>query len=64
MREGSGGVIDSALRGMKVPGQKNKVKSVRKALKIIWGEKRVDEMKTRLEGYRDELQFHVMMNMK
>lgn len=40
----------TALRCMKVSGAKSKVQSSRKALKILWGKKRVDEMKTRLEG--------------
>jgi hypothetical protein len=51
----------TALEGFRVSGQKSRVKSVRKALKAIWGKRRVGEMRTRLEGYRDEIQFHVLV---
>jgi hypothetical protein len=54
----------TALEGFKVSGQKSRVKSARKALKAIWGKRRVDGMRTRLEGYRDEIQFHVLVELK
>ncbi|KAN0094099.1 hypothetical protein V8E51_017283 [Hyaloscypha variabilis] len=54
----------TALEGFRVSGQKSRVKNARKALKVIWGKRRVDEMKTRLEGYRDEIQFHVLVELK
>ncbi|PMD38004.1 hypothetical protein L207DRAFT_59761 [Hyaloscypha variabilis F] len=54
----------TALEGFRVSGQKSRVKSVRKALKAIWGKRRVGEMRTRLEGYRDEIQFHVLVKLK
>jgi hypothetical protein len=54
----------TALQSLKMSGHKGKVKSARKALKTMWGKKRVEEMKTRLEGYRNELQFHVLVSLK
>jgi hypothetical protein len=54
----------TALEGLKLPGQKNRMKSARQGLKAIWGKKGVEEMKTRLEGYRNELQFHVLVDLK
>ena len=54
----------TALERFKVSGQNSRVKSARKALKAIWGKRRVDEMRTRLEGYRDEIQFHVLVELK
>jgi hypothetical protein len=45
----------SALAGLKLSAQKTRVNSAREALKAIWGKRRVEEMKTRLEGYRDEM---------
>ncbi|KAE9368313.1 hypothetical protein N431DRAFT_346969 [Stipitochalara longipes BDJ] len=54
----------AALEELKVPGQNSRVKSARKALKTIWGKRRVEEMKTTLEEYRDEMQFHVLVNLR
>jgi len=52
------------LYGFKTRGQKSKVQSVRMALKAIWGKKGLEEMRTRLEEFRDELQFHVLVSLK
>lgn len=54
----------AALEWMKITGQKSRVKSTRKALKAMWGKRRVEEMKMRLEGYRDDIQFHVLFDLK
>jgi hypothetical protein len=54
----------AAFEGLKVSGHKSKAKSVRQALKIMWGKRRVEEMKTRLDGFRNEMQFHVLVNLK
>jgi len=53
-----------ALKNMKLEGNKNKAKSVQAALKAIWKKSRVDEMKKRLEGFRDEMQLHVLVDLK
>jgi hypothetical protein len=53
-----------ALKEMKADGKKSRIKSARKALKAMWGKKRVEDMKRRLEGYRDEIQFHVLVDLK
>jgi hypothetical protein len=53
-----------ALRSMKVEGDKSNIKSTRKALKAMWGKKGVEELKNRLEGFRDEMQFHVLVDLK
>jgi hypothetical protein len=53
-----------ALKGLKVDGAKSKWKSARKGLKAVWGKKRVEEMKITLEGWRDEIQFHVLVDLK
>ncbi|KAN0099315.1 hypothetical protein V8E51_013090 [Hyaloscypha variabilis] len=58
------GELLAALYGFKTRGQKSKVQSVRMALKAIWGKKGVEEMRTRLEEFRDELQFHVLVSLK
>jgi len=54
----------AALEELKAWGQKSKVKSVRKALKAIWGKRRVENMKKRLEGFRNEMQFYVLVNLE
>lgn len=54
----------AALNDLKVQGQKSKIKSVRKALKHQWGKHNVDEMRSNLEGFRDEIQFHVLVDLK
>jgi len=54
----------SALKALKVEGERSKVKSVRQALKAILGKKGVEEMKVRLEGFRGEMQFHVLVDLK
>jgi hypothetical protein len=60
----AGNQLLAALTGFKVSGKKSKVKSARKALKSMWGKTRVEEMKKRLEGYRDEMQFHILVSLK
>lgn len=54
----------AALNDLKIQGQKSKIKSVRKALKHQWGKRNVDEMRSKLEGFRDEIQFHVLVDLK
>jgi len=54
----------AALQGFRTSDQRRRVTSVRKALKSILGKRLVDDMKTRLEGFRNEMQFHVLVNMK
>lgn len=56
--------LSDALKEMKADGKKSRIKSARKALKAMWGKKRVEDMKWRLEGYRDEIQFHVLVDLK
>jgi hypothetical protein len=45
-----------ALKNMKLEGNKIKVKSAQVVLKAMW--------KKRLEGFRDEMQFHVLVDLK
>jgi hypothetical protein len=52
------------LRKMEVDEEKTKIKSARKALKIILGRDGVEEIKERLEDYRKEIEFHVMVDLK
>ncbi|KAH7348848.1 hypothetical protein BKA65DRAFT_268917 [Rhexocercosporidium sp. MPI-PUGE-AT-0058] len=51
------------LQKLKVDGQQGKWKSVRKGLKAVWG-KKVDELRGMLVGWRDEIQFHVVVQMR
>jgi len=54
----------NALKKLKVDGARGKLKSVRAALNSIWGKEKVEEMKKRLEGYREEVQFHVVVHLR
>jgi hypothetical protein len=56
--------LSDTLKEMKADGKKSRIKSARKALKTMWGKKRVEDMKRRLEEYRDEIQFHVLVDLK
>ena len=53
-----------ALRKLKVEGRKGKWKSVRKGLKAVWGKRKVDDLRVRLESWRDEIQFHVVVQLR
>lgn len=63
VRETAKELLD-ALQGMKASGQHGRGKSARKALKTIWGQRRVEEMKARLEDYRDEMQLRVLVSLR
>jgi RNA binding exosome subunit len=56
--------LSNALRLLKVEGKISKAKSARHALKAILGKKGVEEMKKKLEDFRDEMQFHVLVGLK
>jgi hypothetical protein len=52
-----------ALNRMRVH-EKSKWKSVRQALKATWGKTRVEELRKRLEEWKDEVQFHVLVDLR
>jgi hypothetical protein len=54
----------SALESFKIKGTKTKWKSARKALKTLWGREAVEEMKSRLLGFREELKLHLLVRLK
>jgi hypothetical protein len=56
--------LSDALKEMKAGGKKSRFKSARKALKAMWGKKRVEDTKRRLEGYRNQIHFHVLVDLK
>jgi chromosome segregation ATPase len=39
-------------------------KSFRQALKSVWNEKDLNELAARLSGFRDQLQFHILVSLK
>jgi len=45
--------------GLKVQGTKTKCKSMRKAIKSVWGKAKVQELEQRLNSLRDELNLHI-----
>ncbi|KAH7416755.1 hypothetical protein BKA64DRAFT_276354 [Cadophora sp. MPI-SDFR-AT-0126] len=54
----------AALKNLQAEGKKGKWKSARKGLKAVWGKKKVDELRERLEGWRDEVHFHVVVQLR
>lgn len=52
------------LKSAKLQGNKTKVKSAWTAIKATWKKKSVEEMKKRMEGFRDEMQIHVLVSLK
>lgn len=56
----------SRLQKLKVPtdAKYRKWKSFRQALKTVWNKKDLDEMSTRLEGLRGQLEFHILVSLK
>lgn len=52
------------LRSVKLQGNKTKVKSAWTAIKAAWKKKSIEEMKKRMEGFRDEMQIHVLVSLK
>jgi hypothetical protein len=52
------------LNGLKVQGTKTKWKSLRKAIKSVWGKERVRELEVRLAGFRDTLNLRICVDMR
>ena len=53
-----------ALKGMHSSGEKSKWRSARQAVKAMWGRAKVEELRRKLEMWRDEIQFHVLVDLK
>ena len=62
--KGSADDLLVALNKLKVEGTKGKWESARKGLKAVWGKKKVDDLRVRLESWRDEIQFHVVVQLR
>ena len=60
----SGDELIKALESFKVEGKKTKWKSARKALKALWGREAVEEMKSRILEFREELKLHLLVRLK
>lgn len=54
----------NALESLKDIGPKTKWQSVRKALKGLWGKEKVEEMRKILQGYRYQLNLHVLVDLR
>ena len=52
------------LDGLKVKGTKTKWKSLRKAIKSVWGKEKVKELEEMLAGFRDTLNLHICVEMR
>lgn len=52
------------LEKLKSTGKKTRWKSVRSALESAWKKEKVDEMRKRLEGFRDEINLHILVDLR
>lgn len=52
----------AALRNLKVQGTRTKWKSMRKAIKSVWGKEKLAAIESRLSGFRSELNLHISVS--
>ena len=48
------------LQRLKVQGSHRKWKSVRQAFKSVWNKAHIDDLRKRMEGYREQMIFHLV----
>jgi len=53
-----------ALGKLKVDGKKGKWSSVRKALRSVWSKEEIDGIQKRLESFRDEMNLHIVVDLR
>jgi hypothetical protein len=53
-----------ALDKLKVQGKKGKWKSMRKALRSLWSKEKIQEIEKQLEGFREELNLHIVVDLR
>ena len=56
--------LQDGLNKLQVNGAPSKWKSLRKALKSIWGKERIAQLESRLAAYRDELDSRILIGIK
>jgi hypothetical protein len=54
----------TALDNIKARGEKDKWKSVRKALHSVWSKDKIKELERRLARFREDLNLHVVVNLR
>ena len=54
----------TALEGLAVKGKRTRSQSVRKALKILWGKPKLQDLEARLGGFRQELNLHITVDLR
>jgi hypothetical protein len=54
----------AALEQLKIRGTKTTWKSLGKALRSIWGERKMASLEKRLAGYRDAIELRVLVNFR
>ena len=62
--ESVGFELISALQKLKIQGKHRKWKSFRQALKSIYGKDQIDGLSSRLEGYRKQLDTHILVSLR
>jgi hypothetical protein len=54
----------AALAKVKVNGQQQKWKSMRKALRSVWSKEEIGELERRLSKFREELNLHIVVDLR
>jgi hypothetical protein len=54
----------AALNKLKVNSQQYKWESIRKALRSVWSKEKIRELEGRLARFREELNLHIIMDLK
>jgi hypothetical protein len=53
-----------ALDQLKMHGEKEKWKSMRKALRSLWSKEKIQEIEKRLASFREELNLHIIVDLR
>jgi hypothetical protein len=59
-----GGELLTRLAALKVDGNRRKWKSFEQALKSVWSEKAMNDVERRLATFRNEIEFHILVDLR
>jgi hypothetical protein len=59
-----GNELKDRLSDLHLDGERGKWKSIRQAMKTIWNREKLDDLATRLQAFRAQLQFHHIASLK
>ena len=56
--------FSEALAELQIKGKQSRSKTLRKALKTIWGADRIQSLNSRLQGFREQLILHLSVDIR